>query len=138
MPYDVLPFDAPVEFDSPDYTLDGLYVGPPVPVSVGGGRPMYFVPNRVVGYAYAELGSLEAHAKAVITRVGVARCNIRIVALASEGEKGWRLRRLQRERDDLELLWLLDMADDVLFVMLDDVEVEIERLEGAFGEGNPK
>lgn len=114
-------------------------------VTQGGGTPVRFHKTvqkkhpvltparvRIVGHATAILGPFEAHATAIVTRNGVARSDTRTVELASEGELGWRLRRLQRERDDLETLWLLD-GDDLFFIMLDDVVVEIERLGGTQG-----
>lgn len=62
---------------------DLLLETPVTPVTHGGGgRPIYFVPTWRVGSAHAELGRLDAHAEAVIIRVGVARSNTTIDAHA--------------------------------------------------------
>jgi hypothetical protein len=129
-------------WDAPDVTWGGVSTRQ---ISHGGGRPVHFPKNRpvqkqkpvltpvkvrIVGHAHAELGPFDAHATAVITRIGVARSRTKTVELASEGDRGWRLRRLQRERDDLEALWLLD-GDDYFLFALDDVLIEIARLSSA-------
>ena len=133
----MLDLDALVDLDSPDWGLDGESLAAPVPAP--GGRPVRIATKkprpfavihvRIVGHAHTELGPLDAHAEATITRLGVAHSSIRLVARALEHANGQRLNELRRQRDDAELFFLVD-GDAIWFVELDDIEVEIANLLG--------
>jgi hypothetical protein len=81
----MLDLDAAVDLDTPLYDLDGNPVGP-VQTVHGGGHPIHFKPfvprkERIVGYATATLGPLEAHAAAVRTDIRALEDQLFILGL---------------------------------------------------------